>query len=232
MKTDIALTDFLKDRMTEFDTMSIAEKQEAALQAVGEFNRLARRSVQEAWVAGGMLQGVKAYLSHGEFRPWLESVGIAERTARRFMELHRKVEIGQLGRFASVQEALKSPADSPSEPTSERPAHMPEHIRNMARPDLESELDVEETRHDAGIREALRSQWELGKLLTEAQDRGMTLPEGISEAEATEARRLYKSVELDAIEDLSSDLLGNLQGGVLKWITWYVSKDGDDPRGE
>ena len=40
--------------------------------------------------------------------PWLESKNIAKRTAARWMEFAREVEIGQIGRFESVKAALKS----------------------------------------------------------------------------------------------------------------------------
>ena len=50
----------------------------------------------------------KAALPYGAWYPWLESKNIAKRTAARWMVLAREVEISQIGRFESVEAALKS----------------------------------------------------------------------------------------------------------------------------
>ena len=77
---------------------------------------LARRSVEVAWHAGKTLAAVKAHLAHGQWLPWLEAEGIARRTANRLLLL-ATFEMGQLGPFQSVDEALKSlpkPAPKPA----------------------------------------------------------------------------------------------------------------------
>ena len=68
----------------------------------------ARRFIEEAWQCGKALNETKASLPHGAWHPWLQSKGIKIRTATRFMELAREFQIGQLGRFESVDAALKS----------------------------------------------------------------------------------------------------------------------------
>ena len=71
-------------------------------------HHFARRAVKDAWHCGQALNEAKAALPHGAWYPWLESKNIAKRTAARWMELAREVEIGQIGRFESVEAALKS----------------------------------------------------------------------------------------------------------------------------
>ncbi|MCE2492571.1 MAG: hypothetical protein J4F40_08175 [Alphaproteobacteria bacterium] len=44
-------------------------------------------------------------LPHGAWHSWLESRGIAKRTVTRWMELARKFEFSQIGRFESVDAA-------------------------------------------------------------------------------------------------------------------------------
>ena len=85
-----------------------------------EFERLARRTVEEAWLAGDALMRIKEQLPHGEWTPALEERGIAVRSARRFIQLRKQYpQIGQIGRFDSVTAALtdkkarKSGADIP-----------------------------------------------------------------------------------------------------------------------
>ena len=85
------------------------------------FEQLARRTVEEAWLAGDALLRIKEQLPHGAWTPALKERGIAVRSARRFIQLRQKYpEIGQIGRFGSVSAALtdkkseKSGGDSPT----------------------------------------------------------------------------------------------------------------------
>ena len=85
------------------------------------FEQLARRTVEEAWLAGDALLRIKEQLPHGAWTPALKERGIAVRSARRFIQLRQKYpEIGQIGRFGSVSAALtdkkseKSGGDSPN----------------------------------------------------------------------------------------------------------------------
>ena len=68
-----------------------------------------QRTVEAAWHCGEALEAVKRSRRHGEWLPWLASVGIAERTAQRCMRLRRQFpQIRQLDGFASVGAALKA----------------------------------------------------------------------------------------------------------------------------
>ena len=73
-------------------------------------NHLARRAVEDAWRCGQALNEAKAALPYGAWYPWLESKNIAKRTAARWMELAREVQICQLGRYDNVDAALNSVA--------------------------------------------------------------------------------------------------------------------------
>ena len=91
-----------------------------AEQHLREFECLARRTVEEAWLAGDALMRTKEKLSHGAWIPALQERGIAVRSARRFIQLWKQYpQIGQIGRFDSVTAALtdkksdKSGVDTP-----------------------------------------------------------------------------------------------------------------------
>jgi hypothetical protein len=51
-----------------------------------------KRSLQHAIAAGELLLEAKAQLRHGQWLPWLESCGISERTAQRYIRLVRNRE--------------------------------------------------------------------------------------------------------------------------------------------
>ena len=85
------------------------------------FEQLARRTVEEAWLAGDALLRIKEQLPHGAWTPALEERGIPPRQARRFIQLRQKYpENGQIVHFGSVSAALtdkkseKSGGDSPT----------------------------------------------------------------------------------------------------------------------
>lgn len=48
-----------------------------------------RTTLEAAWHAGKALEEIKASCDHGTFGTWLETQGVASRTARRYMELAR-----------------------------------------------------------------------------------------------------------------------------------------------
>ena len=60
-----------------------------AEQHLWEFERLARRTVEEAWLAGDALMRIKEQLPHGAWTPDLEERGIAPASARRFIQLRK-----------------------------------------------------------------------------------------------------------------------------------------------
>ncbi|MDE0077269.1 MAG: hypothetical protein OXO50_07105 [Caldilineaceae bacterium] len=57
-----------------------------AEQHLREFERLARRTVEEAWHAGDALTRIKEQLPHGAWTPALKERGIAVRSVRRFIQ--------------------------------------------------------------------------------------------------------------------------------------------------
>lgn len=72
-----------------------------------EFERLARRTVEEAWLAGDALLRIKEKLPHGDWTPALKERGIAPASARRFIQLRKQYsQIAQIERFGSVSAAL------------------------------------------------------------------------------------------------------------------------------
>ena len=85
------------------------------------FDQLARRTVEEAWLAGDALLRIKEQLPHGAWTPALKERGIAPASARRFIQLRKQYpQIAQIERFGSVSAALtdkkseKSGGDSPN----------------------------------------------------------------------------------------------------------------------
>ena len=73
------------------------------------FERLARRTVEEAWLAGDGLLRIRQQQPHGSWTPALRERGIAGRKARRNIQLRQQyLDIGQMGQFGSVQAALTS----------------------------------------------------------------------------------------------------------------------------
>ena len=82
------------------------------------FEQLARRTVEEAWLAGDALLRIKHQLPHGAWTPALEERGIHPRQARRFIQLRQKYpQIGQIVRFDSVSAALTDSKKTKPEPT-------------------------------------------------------------------------------------------------------------------
>ena len=78
-----------------------------AEQHLREFERLARRTVEEAWLAGDALLQIKEQLPHGAWTPALQERGIAPSSARRFIQLRKQYpQIAQIERFGSVSAAL------------------------------------------------------------------------------------------------------------------------------
>ena len=103
--------------MTQTALTDLWTEAEEHMQAAAHY---ARRTVEEAWLAGDVLARIRAELPHGAWTPALRSRGIAPRTARRFIELRQKYpQIGQIGRFDSVSAAL---TDSQREETPPPPS--------------------------------------------------------------------------------------------------------------
>ena len=80
-----------------------------AEQHIRAFEQLARRTVEEAWLAGDALLRIKEQLPHGAWTPALEERGIPVRTAQRFIRLRQTYpQKRQLVAFDSVSAALTS----------------------------------------------------------------------------------------------------------------------------
>ncbi|MXY92314.1 MAG: hypothetical protein F4047_03020 [Caldilineaceae bacterium SB0670_bin_27] len=89
-----------------------------AEQHIRAFEQLARRTVEEAWLAGDALLRIKDQLPHGAWTPALRERGIPVRTAQRFLRLRQNYpEKRQIVAFASVSAALTKsrPAEKPPE---------------------------------------------------------------------------------------------------------------------
>ena len=97
-----------------------------AEQHLRSFEQLARRTVEEAWLAGDALLRIKQQLPHGAWRTSLEERGISKSTAHRFITLRKRYpEMSQLGTYKSVQAAL---TDSKKSGETERAAPAKEKI--------------------------------------------------------------------------------------------------------
>ncbi|MCY3991844.1 MAG: hypothetical protein OXF50_11535 [Caldilineaceae bacterium] len=82
------------------------------------FEQLARRTVEEAWLAGDSLLRIKQQLPHGAWTPALEERRISTQLARRLIRLRRKYpQIVQIERFDSVSAALTDSKKAKPEPT-------------------------------------------------------------------------------------------------------------------
>ena len=67
-----------------------------------------RNTIDEAWELGDALLSAKDLLAHGQWGPWLESVGLNPRLAQRCMALRRRFpEKRQMSDFKSVDAAMR-----------------------------------------------------------------------------------------------------------------------------
>ncbi len=82
---------------------------------------LGRRAVEEAHLCGTLLIEAKLWTEHGEWLPLLARVGIAARTAQRFMRLADTFKCAELGAFASVEAAERALLPAPAPPAEYRP---------------------------------------------------------------------------------------------------------------
>ncbi len=111
--------------MTQQITELPALWQEAE-QHLRTFEQLARRTVEEAWLAGDALLRIKQQLPHGAWTPALEERRISTQLARRLIRLRRKYpQIVQIERFDSVSAALTDRKKAKPEP-----AEQPKLIEN------------------------------------------------------------------------------------------------------
>ena len=85
----------------------IAALWQEAEEHIRAFEQLARRTVEEAWLAGDALLRIKQQLPHGTWTPALAERGIPARTAQRCIRLRQAYsQKRQLVAFDSVSAAL------------------------------------------------------------------------------------------------------------------------------
>ena len=78
---------------------------------------LQRRTKETSWFCGKILCKAKSECKHGQWIPWLKARNIAQSTAKRYMALFNGYpQIAQIGRFGSMDEALKALAPPKPEP--------------------------------------------------------------------------------------------------------------------
>ena len=184
----------LEIQAREIQDLPLAEKQEKALEAISKFASLARRTVEQGWLAGKYLTAVKAELGHRNWLPWLRDNGIEPRTAQRFMKL-ATVEIRQIVAFDSMSVALESLKPDPL--AEQKEAAIKHHLA-----------------YQENLRGWARESWRLGECLTKQAELG---DESALDAFAKEtnmdrslvvaARNIYERHSLEGINELTHEEL-------------------------
>ena len=139
----------LEIQAREIQNLPLVEKQEKALEAISGFASLARRTVQQGWMAGKYLTAVKTELPPGEFRRWLEENGISKSTAYRFIQVAR-IRVSQVGTLNTITAALKS----------------------LELDEKDKELRDQYEQFIVTAREQLAAQWRLGEALSKLEELG------------------------------------------------------------
>ena len=88
-----------------------ADLSEAQSRAIGHWesaHEYRRKTIKEAWNCGQALCEVKEKLPRGEWRKWLESVGIPKSTAYLWIRFSNNCKLSKIGQFNSVNQALKA----------------------------------------------------------------------------------------------------------------------------
>ena len=139
-----------------------------------------QRTIEAAWHCGEALEAVKRSRRHGEWLPWLASVGIAERTAQRCMRLRRQFpQIRQLDGFAGVGAALKAL------PVGEKKAEALLHAEKHFRRALEA------------CRAAAKESWHCGRTLAALARSNASFPAKIPRDEGLKLISETEGVDLD-----------------------------------
>ena len=84
------------------------DAQQRAIEHWESARQFRRHTLEEVWKCGQALAEVKVGLPHGEWMPWLKSVGIAKSTAHRWIRFSTQCEMSQIETFGSVDAALKA----------------------------------------------------------------------------------------------------------------------------
>ncbi len=123
--------------------IALWQEAEEHLQA---FQQYARRTVEEAWLAGDALMRIREQLPHGGWRSGLEERGITKSTAHRFISLRKKYpEMSQVGTFSSVSAALTAKSRNPEietrNPNTEPQDQPPAQPKLLDEPEAAQALD-------------------------------------------------------------------------------------------
>ena len=94
----------------------LSEAKDRALKYWDSARQYRRKTMKEAWHCGRALCEVRGKLPHGEWREWLESVGIPKSTAYLWMRFSKNCELSKIGQFNSMNQALKALQPAPKEP--------------------------------------------------------------------------------------------------------------------
>ena len=101
------------------------------LDVVAQYNRANHNRIQIALDGGAFLNRVRAQLDHGQWLPYLEGIGLKERTARRWMRLaavgFKSATVADLGGIRAADESLSN-SNTPhlGQGTSQEGWHTPE----------------------------------------------------------------------------------------------------------
>ena len=129
-----ALITILEADPVDLDTasMSMSDIAEHIRKRQAAFDTLRRRSVPEVWHVGRLLGALKEKydkahqedgdVEHESWREWVESVGMKERTERRYRHFHQSFTLEQVESFNSVSEAFKALPPAPAPEAAETPS--------------------------------------------------------------------------------------------------------------
>ncbi|MCY3994409.1 MAG: hypothetical protein OXF50_24510 [Caldilineaceae bacterium] len=174
--------------------IALWQEAEEHLQA---FQQYARRTVEEAWLAGDALMRIKEQLPHGGWRSGLEERGITKSTAHRFISLRKKYpEMSQVGTFSSVSAALTAKSRyskletqrENTEPQDQPPAQ-PTLLEN-AQEELQEPPQPQERPQAAQALEQPSAQPEAIDKPLELQEQLLAQPEAIDEPPAEGQEKL------------------------------------------
>ena len=94
---------------TMIDTQALIDLREEIEKSMRSLSDLYRRTVQEYWYIGELLNKAKDVAGHGHFNAFLEQCHIPERNARRFMKMRNSYpQISAVAGFATVEEAFEA----------------------------------------------------------------------------------------------------------------------------
>ena len=136
-----------------------------------------RLTLESAWRCGEALAEVKAARHHGEWLPWLETVGIHERTAQRRIRLFAAYPEGEkttFVAFGSIDAALRA---------------LPDPRQSKA---LDAIRKLRET-----LKARAEHLWNCGQALAELQERGEPFPGEIPAEVAEQLIRETATYDLD-----------------------------------